>query len=167
MSHALTHEWIRLACHDSAQTVEFIKGYTGRCDRLSFTIAPHAPYTVDEAAFLRVKQLSEELNVRVHTHLHETADECTDSAAGTRTLRSPRRVDGHMLPTRYPFCLCVFVGLLWACALYRCEVHVVPSQRQALPAVREPRPHGLDEQPHDRCPHDAAQQPGNLALGSH
>jgi len=56
------------------------------CDRLSFTIGPHAPYTVDDAAFERVKQWSEESGLRVHTHLHETAGECVDSAEGIDSL---------------------------------------------------------------------------------
>ena len=37
--------------------------------------APHAPYTVSDAALARVATLAEELDVPVHMHVHETADE--------------------------------------------------------------------------------------------
>ncbi|MCE3002368.1 MAG: TRZ/ATZ family hydrolase [Xanthomonadaceae bacterium] len=40
--------------------------------------APHAPYTVSDASFERVRMLSDQLDVPVHLHLHETARECED-----------------------------------------------------------------------------------------
>ena len=43
------------------------------------TFAPHAPYTVSDASFERVHRLSEQLDVPVHLHLHETAGEISDS----------------------------------------------------------------------------------------
>ena len=41
--------------------------------------APHAPYTVNDANFERVRMLSDQLDVPVHLHLHETAQEIADS----------------------------------------------------------------------------------------
>lgn len=41
--------------------------------------APHAPYTVSNAPLERVMVLAEELDVPIHIHLHETADEITTS----------------------------------------------------------------------------------------
>ena len=41
--------------------------------------APHAPYTVGDAAFERVRVLSDLLDVPVHCHVHETAQEIVDS----------------------------------------------------------------------------------------
>lgn len=41
--------------------------------------APHAPYTVNDANFERVRMLSDQLDVPVHLHTHETAQEITDS----------------------------------------------------------------------------------------
>lgn len=38
-------------------------------------LAPHAPYTVNDASFQSVKAFSEDYNLNVHLHLHETADE--------------------------------------------------------------------------------------------
>src|SRR5690606_20000795 len=43
----------------------------------SFT--PHAPYTVSDASFERIRMLSDQLDVPVHLHLHETAGEVEDA----------------------------------------------------------------------------------------
>lgn len=55
---------------------------------LSFTIAPHAPYTVSDTTLARVAALSEQLDCPVHMHVHETADEIAMSLKvhGTRPL---------------------------------------------------------------------------------
>lgn len=37
--------------------------------------APHAPYTVTDESFARIRDLSEQLDIPVHLHLHETAGE--------------------------------------------------------------------------------------------
>ena len=39
---------------------------------LRLTLAPHAPYTVSDAPLWRVRQLSGELGLPVHMHIHET-----------------------------------------------------------------------------------------------
>ena len=62
---------------------------TWRDDALIGTaFAPHAPYTVSDANFERVRMLSDQLDSRVHLHTHETAQEITDSIAlyGQRPL---------------------------------------------------------------------------------
>ncbi|NUS39485.1 MAG: TRZ/ATZ family hydrolase [Lysobacter sp.] len=41
--------------------------------------APHAPYTVSDASFERIRILSDQLDVPVHCHLHETAHEVAES----------------------------------------------------------------------------------------
>ncbi len=41
--------------------------------------APHAPYTVANESFERIHLLSDQLELPVHLHLHETADEINDS----------------------------------------------------------------------------------------
>jgi 5-methylthioadenosine/S-adenosylhomocysteine deaminase len=41
--------------------------------------APHAPYTVSDANFERIRMLSDQLDVPVHLHLHETAHEVEES----------------------------------------------------------------------------------------
>ena len=41
--------------------------------------APHAPYTVSDASFERLRVLSDQLDIPVHLHTHETAQEVEDS----------------------------------------------------------------------------------------
>lgn len=43
------------------------------------SFAPHAPYTVSDANFERVRMLSDQLEVPVHLHTHETEQEIVDS----------------------------------------------------------------------------------------
>ncbi len=43
------------------------------------SIAPHAPYTVSDASFERIAGLSRTHGLRVHCHVHETAQEVADS----------------------------------------------------------------------------------------
>ncbi|MGY0559661.1 TRZ/ATZ family hydrolase [Luteimonas sp. A277] len=40
---------------------------------------PHAPYTVKDASFERIRMLADQLDVPVHLHLHETAQEVEES----------------------------------------------------------------------------------------
>jgi 5-methylthioadenosine/S-adenosylhomocysteine deaminase len=60
----------------------------GRGSLLRFCLAPHAPYTVDDAAFGRVRELSQAWGVPVHVHLQETPDEIGESLTrhGVRPL---------------------------------------------------------------------------------
>ncbi len=46
---------------------------------LHFTLAPHAPYTVSDATFERVRTLADQLELPIHTHIHETKDEIDQS----------------------------------------------------------------------------------------
>jgi 5-methylthioadenosine/S-adenosylhomocysteine deaminase len=43
------------------------------------TLAPHAPYTVANETFERIRLMSDQLDIPVHLHLHETAQEVEDS----------------------------------------------------------------------------------------
>ncbi len=55
---------------------------------VSFTLAPHAPYTVSDATLRRIAMLADELDLPIHTHVHETDDEVRRSMAqyGCRPL---------------------------------------------------------------------------------
>ena len=46
---------------------------------LSFIFAPHAPYTVSDTWLTKLRALADELDLLVHTHVHETAGEVADS----------------------------------------------------------------------------------------
>lgn len=55
---------------------------------ITTSFAPHAPYTVSDATLRRIRQLADEIDVPVHTHVHETAAEIEASLAkhGCRPL---------------------------------------------------------------------------------
>ncbi|MDR1350714.1 MAG: TRZ/ATZ family hydrolase [Zoogloeaceae bacterium] len=40
-----------------------------------FCLAPHAPYSVSDASFERIQTLAAQLELPIHLHIHETADE--------------------------------------------------------------------------------------------
>ena len=46
---------------------------------VSFCFAPHAPYTVSDRSFEQVAMYSQELDLPVHIHIHETTDEIKQS----------------------------------------------------------------------------------------
>ncbi len=46
---------------------------------LTCAFAPHAPYTVSDESFARIRTLSDQLDLPVHLHLHETVQEVEDA----------------------------------------------------------------------------------------
>ena len=50
---------------------------------LTTAFVPHAPYTVSDESFERIRVLADQLDIPVHLHLHETA-------AGSRRRASAR-----------------------------------------------------------------------------
>jgi 5-methylthioadenosine/S-adenosylhomocysteine deaminase len=61
---------------------------------LSFTLAPHAPYTVGDDTLKRISVLAEELDLPIHCHVHETLGEIEQGVAqhGVRPLERLRRL---------------------------------------------------------------------------
>ena len=61
---------------------------------LSFCLAPHAPYTVGDETMKRIAVLSEELDVPIHTHVHETIGEIEQGLVrnGVRPVERLRRL---------------------------------------------------------------------------
>jgi 5-methylthioadenosine/S-adenosylhomocysteine deaminase len=61
---------------------------------LSFCMAPHAPYTVSDKSFEQMLTLSEQLQIPINTHIHETHDEIRESLAkfGMRPLARLERL---------------------------------------------------------------------------
>jgi 5-methylthioadenosine/S-adenosylhomocysteine deaminase len=84
---------------------------------VSFCLAPHAPYTVSDASFRKIATIAGELDVPVHVHLHETADELERSLAehGVRPLERLRRL-----------------GLLGPSLISVHSVHVSPEEIELL-----------------------------------
>jgi len=56
---------------------------------ISSSIAPHAPYTVSDRTFEKIITYAEQLSIGIHTHLHETRDEISQSEAqyGVRPMQ--------------------------------------------------------------------------------
>ena len=88
------HARIRICC--GLTVLEFATAYAAGADeyigkglevrdqykddgRVHFMFAPHAPYTVSDKTLMRIRTYSDELNLPVHIHLHETAGEIADS----------------------------------------------------------------------------------------
>ena len=46
---------------------------------INFSLAPHAPYTVNDASFERIATLAGQLALPIHCHIHETQQEIVDS----------------------------------------------------------------------------------------
>jgi len=69
---------------------------------IATTLAPHAPYTVADETFARIRMLSDQLDIPVHVHLHETAHEVEESRKqhGVRPfarLQSLGLVNDHLI----------------------------------------------------------------------
>lgn len=60
---------------------------------IGFTLAPHAPYTVSDRTFERIAVLAAQLDLPIHTHLHETVAEIEESLQqhGVRPIERLRR----------------------------------------------------------------------------
>lgn len=50
---------------------------------ISVAFGPHAPYTVSDAPLRKIAILAEEMDVTIHMHVHETAQEVQDAQAAT------------------------------------------------------------------------------------
>jgi 5-methylthioadenosine/S-adenosylhomocysteine deaminase len=46
---------------------------------IDIVLAPHSPYTVDDNTFLKIKEISHDLQIPIYLHLHETVAEINDS----------------------------------------------------------------------------------------
>ncbi|MFZ6849813.1 TRZ/ATZ family hydrolase [Undibacterium sp. RuRC25W] len=74
---------------------------------VAFRLAPHAPYTVADETFRKIIALSEQHDMGIHCHIHETAQELSDSLKqyGVRPLKrlhnlgllSNRLIAAHMV----------------------------------------------------------------------
>lgn len=61
---------------------------------VSFTLAPHAPYTISDRTFEQIATLAAQLDVPIHMHVHETRAEIEDSIRqhGVRPIERLRRL---------------------------------------------------------------------------
>ena len=66
-------------------------------DLVSFALAPHSPYMVDDQTFHEIKKWRDLDHLRVHIHLHETAKEVEDSLSAHRKRPIERMADLGLL----------------------------------------------------------------------
>ena len=103
-------------------------------DFISFSIAPHAPYTVSNQTFEKVVTYAEQLSLGIHTHLHETRDELTQSELqfGVRPLQ--RMLDLGLLGPNLTAAHCVHLQPheIEKFAEYGCHVAHCPSSNLKL-----------------------------------
>ena len=101
---------------------------------ISFSFAPHAPYTVSDATFTQINILSEQLNLTVHTHLHETSAEIAQSeqAHGMRPLA--RLANLGLLTSSITFAHCVHLDdiEIKLLAEHGCHIAHCPSSNLKL-----------------------------------
>jgi 5-methylthioadenosine/S-adenosylhomocysteine deaminase len=84
---------------------------------VSFMLAPHAPYSVSDDSFRRVGTLAAELDLPVHVHMHETADEIARSLAEHRVR---------------PFERLASLGLLGPQFVAAHAIHLIPEEIELL-----------------------------------
>lgn len=66
--------WARSAQEYFDKALEVHDNYRGH-PLVRTAFAPHAPYTVSDEAFERIRMLADQLDLQVHCHVHETARE--------------------------------------------------------------------------------------------
>jgi 5-methylthioadenosine/S-adenosylhomocysteine deaminase len=102
--------------------------------QLTFSFAPHAPYTVSDQAFSQIVMMAEQLDVTMHSHLHETQDEIQHSMQ-TYGLRPVARLEKlGMLTAGSIFAHCVHLNELeiQLMAANNCSIAHCPSSNLKL-----------------------------------
>ncbi len=101
---------------------------------ITTSIAPHAPYTVSNKTFESIITYADQLSLSIHTHLHETQDEITQSEVqyGLRPIQ--RLAEFGLLGPNFVAAHCVHllsneIDLL---AEYGCHVAHCPSSNLKL-----------------------------------
>ncbi|MDP2963599.1 MAG: TRZ/ATZ family hydrolase [Sulfurimicrobium sp.] len=84
---------------------------------LSFTLAPHAPYTVSDKTLGKVLTYADQLDLPIHIHLHETEDEIQQSLK-QHQLRPLQRLQN--------------LGLLVPNLIAVHAVHLTPTEMETL-----------------------------------
>jgi len=97
--------WAKDADEYLAKGLEFIQEYQHH-PRILPTMAPHAPYTVSDETFAKVKAMADQYNLKINMHIQESADEVNQSLASLKIrplqrlqnlgLVSPQLIAIHM-----------------------------------------------------------------------
>jgi 5-methylthioadenosine/S-adenosylhomocysteine deaminase len=81
-------KWAQTTDEYFAKGLDFYEQYKNN-PYITPTLAPHAPYTVSDESFIRIRELSEKFQLKINLHLHETLDEIDQSMKqfGKRPIR--------------------------------------------------------------------------------
>lgn len=117
---------------------------------ISFSFAPHAPYTVSDATFSQINTLSAQLDIGVHTHLHETKAEIAQSEQthGMRPLA--RLANLGLLNSTVTLAHCVHLNQaeIKLLAEHNCSIAHCPSSNLKLASgiapIAEYAKHGIN-----------------------
>jgi 5-methylthioadenosine/S-adenosylhomocysteine deaminase len=101
----LPSAWARSADEYFAKGLKLHEDLRGN-SLITTAFAPHAPYTVSDEPLERVRTLANELDIPIHMHVHETAEEVAQAEAATGlrplarlerlALLTPRLLAVHM-----------------------------------------------------------------------
>lgn len=101
-------------------------------ERITTLFAPHAPYTVSDGPLIKMRTYADEMDVRVHMHVHETAGEIERAVASGGRRPLARLEELGLLN---PNLLAVHMTQLTEAEIARCAsagVHVVHSPESNL-----------------------------------
>lgn len=117
---------------------------------ISFSFAPHAPYTVENASFTAINTLSEQLNLSLHTHLHETQTEIVQSKQlhGMRPLARLANLGLLNSSTTFAHCVHLEESEMKQLADSGCSIAHCPSSNlklgSGIAAIAEYVKHGVN-----------------------
>ncbi len=101
---------------------------------MSFSFAPHAPYTVADATFSKINTLSAQLDIGIHTHLHETQAEITQSEQTYGMRPMARLANLGLLNSTVTLAHCVHLNAaeIKLLTAYGCSIAHCPSSNLKL-----------------------------------
>lgn len=101
---------------------------------VSFSFAPHAPYTVSDGTFQRIATLANQVNIGVHTHLHETKEELSQSVKSYGLRPLSRLANMDLLGPNVTFAHCVHLDdvEMRLLAEHGCSIAHCPSSNLKL-----------------------------------
>jgi len=101
---------------------------------ITFDFAPHAPYTVSDDTFEKVITLAEQLDIGIHTHLHETQNEIKESIDQFGLNPLARLANLGLLGTRLTLAHCVHLSEVdqQLLAVNGCHIAHCPSSNLKL-----------------------------------
>ena len=101
---------------------------------ISFSFAPHAPYSVADATFSQINTLSAQLDIGIHTHLHETQVEIAQSEQTYGMRPMARLANLGLLNSTVTLAHCVHLNTaeIKLMAAHGCSIAHCPSSNLKL-----------------------------------